>query len=539
VTSEPHGTTEGSSRSNVDVQGNPDTRLGTAIKDQSEVVHNTAAAAIGSSTDALVSPDGNHMVEPTSAHQTTGEPEVQEETVSDCNAELFTGSDLDEMLDERNGQIVLAQSDEIHPAFKQYLPMRPIQTSLKRTQPTTRIHTTFEEGTMTESQAGPSRISPAPLPGWRRPHDRTHLKLSMNRIHTDYILSNDFVDDINEMLNTIRNWSRERATEVMKSFREDLYNEGRNITFYSNHILGGGLTWNVRIENPNGWMPNTSCITAQERLQQRMEESKYGYGGVVPTCPGGCGPECRPYVRTKEQNEQALARGSEMRRQEKERKESRAAAERDKASRELMLPPPLPRRVLGRTEQSPPTPRLKPLSEENIAKLVAAPLYPPRSPRLGTTELKLTVGQLNRLEANKPPQTPHPGRTSERTRDAPSSRPSSSKATLIRPSPRTTYVKVTDVAKKRSSSYCPAFPDDYIHKRYGGLPDPDTQPAPQSPPPETASDALNKYRNQLSQMLSKLPSEASNKRPSGHIVSKRPKKQHHRMELFQVNSGLH
>jgi hypothetical protein len=551
--------TETCSCSNVDVQENPDGRLAATTETRDEAAQDDAVA-LDRDTNAPACPDPNYMVKPASAHQTTGEPEVYEETVSCNDDDEITGSDLDDLFDEKDGKIVLRQSDgsdsvtdsndgnflgEMHPdttletrggqqlasmlvatrsepSSGHYLPVRSAL-------PTARIHNTFEEEIMSGSQAGPSRVPPAPPQSWRIPHDRTHLELDMNRIHTDYILSNDFIDNINEMLNAIHNWSENRAMWIMKSFRDDVYNEDRKITFFSRHCPGVSLTWNVRIENPNRWTPKTSCVTAKERLQQYMEEGKDGYGDYVPTCPGGCGPQCRPLVRTKEQNEEALARGREVRRQENERKEWGDARERDRELRKTMPPPPLPRWVAGRTEQSSqPSPRPKPLSEEDIAKLVSEPLYPPRSPQPGNAELKLTFDQWKRLEANEPPPMENQGLMGERSRNSPSPSPTTSRVPLFGPRPQTTYVKVTDVAKKRSSSYNRAL---HFSRRCDSPPEVAARPVSQLRLEETGSDVVNQYRDQLSQTITNPSPEASNKRPGGQIASKRPKKQHQRTEL--------
>jgi hypothetical protein len=560
---EPHDATQTISRNTPGAQEITDAKLEATAETQVEAMHGDAVALL-SDTDVPGSPDQNYMVEPASpasVHQTKGKSKIQEETVAFDDDVEITDSDLDDMIVEEDGQLALGQSDksdsvadsndgnllgQMHPGATletgggQQLgsivvatrrdPSSGLHLPVRQALPTPSIRTTFEEGTMSGSQARPSQVPPRPPRSWRIPHDRTHLLLGMNRIHTDYILSNEFIDDINWMLNSMFNWSGNRAASIMKSFRDDMYNEDRRVTFLSRKTPGLSLSWHVRIENPNRWTQNTSCVTAQERLQQRIEEGEDGYGDYIPTCPGGCGPQCRPLVRTKEQNEQALARGREVRRQEKERKELAAARERNRELAKTMPPPPLPMWVTDRTDQSPPPPPTpKPLSEEDIAKLVAAPLFPPRSLRPQHAELKLNLDQWKRLELA---EMESPGLMSGRARDVPSSRYTAATTTPSTPSARKTCIKDTDVAKRRASSYDPT-----LRFRRGSDSPPGTAARPASQPllEKKTSDNVEQYRKQLSEIISRSSPEsspeASSKRPSSQVANKRPEKPDQRMEL--------
>jgi hypothetical protein len=76
----------------------------------------------------------------------------------------------------------------------------------------------------------------------RKPRD-----LDMRRIDTDYILSRDFVHDVNQMLDKIWGWPAERVKPYRLSLQQDPENSGRQVS-----ILDIGMRfWVVKITNPD------------------------------------------------------------------------------------------------------------------------------------------------------------------------------------------------------------------------------------------------------------------------------------------------
>jgi hypothetical protein len=76
----------------------------------------------------------------------------------------------------------------------------------------------------------------------RKPRD-----LDMRRIDTDYILSRDFVHDVNQMLDKIWGWPAERVKPYRLSLQEDPETSGRQVS-----LLDIGMRfWVVKITNPD------------------------------------------------------------------------------------------------------------------------------------------------------------------------------------------------------------------------------------------------------------------------------------------------
>jgi hypothetical protein len=76
----------------------------------------------------------------------------------------------------------------------------------------------------------------------RKPRD-----LDMRRIDTDYILSKDFVHDVNQMLDKIWGWPAERVNPYRISLQQDPENSGRQVS-----MLDIGMRfWVVKITNPD------------------------------------------------------------------------------------------------------------------------------------------------------------------------------------------------------------------------------------------------------------------------------------------------
>ncbi|OSS47950.1 hypothetical protein B5807_06595 [Epicoccum nigrum] len=68
----------------------------------------------------------------------------------------------------------------------------------------------------------------------------------MSRIKTEFLLTAEFIDDVNYMLDFISGWPKQLALGIMRSFRMDPENQDRNIGFVN---LSNGR-WGVRLINP-------------------------------------------------------------------------------------------------------------------------------------------------------------------------------------------------------------------------------------------------------------------------------------------------
>ncbi|KAJ4378958.1 hypothetical protein N0V86_005835 [Didymella sp. IMI 355093] len=84
-------------------------------------------------------------------------------------------------------------------------------------------------------------------PQWRDPQrQRGRLNLDFSRIDTQYILTPEFIDDMNTMLDSINGWPAYQFEDVECAFREDCDNRGRTVEFVD---LSSGQ-WGVRLLNP-------------------------------------------------------------------------------------------------------------------------------------------------------------------------------------------------------------------------------------------------------------------------------------------------
>lgn len=79
---------------------------------------------------------------------------------------------------------------------------------------------------------------------WRNPkRQRGRLNLDRSRIESEFILSNEFVDDVNTMLDFIAGWPKEQIQHVGYSFKNYFDNQNRRIEFvYVVH-----KKWTVRL----------------------------------------------------------------------------------------------------------------------------------------------------------------------------------------------------------------------------------------------------------------------------------------------------
>jgi len=408
-----------------------------------------------------------------------------------------------------------------------------------------------------QSQSLPGKSAPIDLGPrkcmlrkWRYPrvrHPTHYARMNFSRIHSDYVLSTEFVYDINHMLDQVRYCPRDHAVAILKSFIYDPHNEARRVTFIEDRVLA--QHWSVHIQNPNlsNYHPRLRYArhnSAVSGLPECVRWIENGMKGNFSMCRGGCGFGC-PSPMTKEEKERSLARGRALRKKEKDEKD---------------MPPP-PRRVISpisEVQSAPlPSPRLRPLSEQQIAEMVKAPLLPPKAPRPGPAKLLLTPEQWEAVEPVKPPAMQSPSLLSGRREDLgkpKTSAPSTKIVPTRAPRNKFGYKKVVNVAQKKKNYYVKplplsatqvfdfgpdktAPPKSAAHRENYHLVDPttpsDTQvnypkPVREAPYPSALTKSfLNRYRDNLIQSLSKISGQ------------KRPKKQHPKRELWQVNPDRH
>ena len=82
---------------------------------------------------------------------------------------------------------------------------------------------------------------------WRDPlRERDQLNTNQSRIKTEFLLTAEFIDDVNVMLDFISGWPQGLAQGIMRSFAMDPENQNRKIDFASL----GDARWGVRLMNP-------------------------------------------------------------------------------------------------------------------------------------------------------------------------------------------------------------------------------------------------------------------------------------------------
>jgi hypothetical protein len=364
--------------------------------------------------------------------------------------------------------------------------------------------------------------------------NRLHLNLNMNRINTDYILSSEFVDDINEMLDTIKNGSQHQATQIMRSCKDDPLNEGRKITFVGRRAMG--TLWSVRIKypTPSKYRPvqyRDYPLSAGGR-PMCVRRVMRGTFDVPPMCQGGCSFGC-PRPRTKEDNEQSLARVRMLRAEEKRVEAEKTDMLAKQKDREAM-PPPRRRAYTSspKLQSTPPSPRPhpRPLSAGNIFALVKAPLYPPKSPRLGPAKLLLTPDQWEKVESIKLSAMHSPSLLSDTLDTAEHANLAVSSRIAPKSEPRlqVRYTKVRDVARYKGNYYVKALPLSATQVT-PLVPTIRAPPASMLPPSLTKS-FVEQHRTNLQPSVTKINSS---------VAKKRPKKQHTKVESWQLDPARH
>jgi hypothetical protein len=279
----------------------------------------------------------------------------------------------------------------------------------------------------TRSQFTPKPAPPAPPRNWHSLATRTRPKTSLSRISTDFILAQQFVNDINEMLDYIRNWDREDAKEIMKSFENDLVNEGREITFAIKNAVDNTKHWCVDIKNPNRsiFHPEEyekSHLPPVGQRPIRIDRGIHSNGGLPPACWDGCDEGC-PRELTKEDKDGILKRGRLLWQMEKSAQDVRAEMQKSKFGLEKELNKRQDSAVrhwldtgdtsthedpnVSTTEKAePPKVLLTPAEWEKLDALDSR--APPPTPRL--KHMKLPASQWGKLDPiRQPPPTPQPG----------------------------------------------------------------------------------------------------------------------------------
>jgi hypothetical protein len=243
------------------------------------------------------------------------------------------------------------------------------------------------------------RIIPASPPrpeSWRVPRSRSALDTEMSQIYTEFVLSDEFLTDINAMLDHIHNWPFEDAEAIMQSFVQDPDNEGRSIHFQE--IRVESRHWVVHIHDPNASMYSSRLYPLSHRLPknrrpQRLDWGILEYGGLPPYCAeNGCDEGC-PREKTAAEMQERLER-MQLRRRNEEAINGMMGGFRTqsismllakcKAERDRGLMPPPPRPVLKATSSGRDTEtRISLLNTGAMDKIVKDSTIYPASPRLG------------------------------------------------------------------------------------------------------------------------------------------------------------
>lgn len=90
--------------------------------------------------------------------------------------------------------------------------------------------------------------SPPPITHWRDPQrERGRLNADSSRIETQFILSDKFIDNINQMLDFIIGWPEDQFQDLKYAFEKDPENRGRKIEF----VDRGSGEWGVQLLQPS------------------------------------------------------------------------------------------------------------------------------------------------------------------------------------------------------------------------------------------------------------------------------------------------
>ena len=94
---------------------------------------------------------------------------------------------------------------------------------------------------------------PLPSTAWRNPkRQRGTPNVDQSRIETQFILRDEFIDDVNTMLDFINGWPMEQFTDIVYSFTTDRDNRDKKVEF----VDRGRQDWTVRLLKPDKHEPN-------------------------------------------------------------------------------------------------------------------------------------------------------------------------------------------------------------------------------------------------------------------------------------------
>lgn len=191
--------------------------------------------------------------------------------------------------------------------------------------------------------------SPPPNTHWRDPQrQRRRLNLDFSRIDTHFLLSHEFIDDVNTMLDFINGWPEYQFDDIKYAFQKDWMNRDRTIEFVD--LGNGNRRWGVRLLNPL----NTSRRDSGMYCPFTSSENPFG--------------RCQSFGRdhgcpNKVSMEQRIAGLNNFREQQS------------------LLPPPIPSRSNKRKIPRGPPEVAKPLLPPVTPAPLAATPPPPDSPR--------------------------------------------------------------------------------------------------------------------------------------------------------------
>lgn len=194
--------------------------------------------------------------------------------------------------------------------------------------------------------------SPPPNTQWRdRTRQRERLNLNFSRIETHFLLTHEFIDDVNAMLDRFEGWSALEIADIAYAFKKDCDNRGRIVEF----VDLGSRKWVVQLLNP---------------LNPERRDS-----GML--CPFRCSDNPRNLCQ--QPGSKACSNKAHL--------EERAADLRRFRDQQMMPPPPLPPRSDKRTTPPRP-PQVAGLQATSaITSRTANTSRPVNSPRTGPSSM--------------------------------------------------------------------------------------------------------------------------------------------------------
>ncbi|KZM26658.1 uncharacterized protein EKO05_0008758 [Ascochyta rabiei] len=123
--------------------------------------------------------------------------------------------------------------------------------------------------------------TPPPSTPWRNTkRQRNSLNVDRSRIDTHFILSDEFIDDVNTMLDFVAGWPEEHFTDIRYSFKKDPENQDRRIKFA--HTSDG--EWAVHILKPVSLEPERRHGLADVYTLDDLPDSCREHG-CIEGCP--------------------------------------------------------------------------------------------------------------------------------------------------------------------------------------------------------------------------------------------------------------